>query len=143
MAYPTISARDVYPVQSFYASARTDAATGDAYVDLQGYEKAIIVISSGKITDGTAWVFELKESSDHSSFTAVSDSDLVAGGPTAGDLEPTFTKAESDNEDHWFEYVGNKRYLRIDLKSVTGSPGTGGIFSGIVLLVGKKHLPSV
>lgn len=143
MAYPMISARDVYPVQSFYATARTAAATGDATVDLLGYEGAIIIISSETITDGTAWVFELKESDDDSTYTAVAAADLVAGGDTAGDVEPTFTVVTNDNDDRWFGYVGNKRYLRIDLTSVTGSPGTGGIFSGIVLKVNPKHAPTV
>ncbi|MCK9571646.1 hypothetical protein M0R72_22035 [Candidatus Pacearchaeota archaeon] len=138
-----ITSRDAYPVQSFYASARTAAADGDATVDLKGYEGALICISSGTITDGTAWVFELKESANNSTFTAVADGDLVAGGPTAGDLEPTFTDADSDNEDHWFYYRGNKRYLRIDLTAVTGSPGTGGIFSGIVVKLNAHHLPTV
>jgi len=135
--------RDVYPVQSFYAAARTAAANGDATADLKGYEGAIILVSSGTITDGTAWVFELKESSDNSSFTAVADADLAAGGSTAGDLEPTFTLASDDNKDRWFEYRGSKRYLRIDLTSVTGSPSTGGIFSGIVLRVRPHHAPTV
>ncbi len=135
--------RDVYPVQSFYAAARTAAANGDAYVDMKGYEGAIILISSGTITDGTAWVFELKESADHVTFTAVAAADLAPGGSTAGDLEPTFTLASDDNQDRWFEYKGNKRYLRIDLTSVTGSPGTGGIFSGIVLRVRPHHAPTV
>jgi len=138
-----MEARDVYPVQSFYATARTAAATGDATVDLKGYEGAIIVISSETITDGTDWVFELKESADNSTFTAVADADLVPGGPTAGDLEPTFSLVTEDNDVHWFGYKGSKRYLRIDLTSVTGSPSTGGVFSGIVIKTKPSHAPTV
>ena len=138
-----VTSRDVYPVQSFYPSARTAAANGDAYVDLQGYEGAIIHIASGVITDGTVWTFELKESATTSGFTAVADADLVAGGPTAGDLEPIFTAVTEDNDDHWFGYKGSKRYLRIDLTAVTGSPGTGGIFVGTVFKVKPRHAPTV
>jgi hypothetical protein len=138
-----ITARDVYPVQSFYATARTAAANGDAYVDLLGYEGAIIIINSETITDGTSWVFELKESADHSTFTAVAAADMVAGGPTAGDVEPTFVAVTADNTDTWFSYHGNKRYLRIDLTAVTGSPSTGGIFNGMIVKVNPKNAPTV
>jgi hypothetical protein len=139
-----MTARDVYPVQSFYATARTAAADGDAYVDMKGYEEAVIIISSETITDGTAWVFELKECATATgTYTAVAAADLVAGGPTAGDKEPTFALITEDNDDHWFGYIGNKRYLRIDLTSVTGSPGTGGIFSGIIVRTKPHHAPTV
>jgi len=138
-----MTARDVYPLQSFYATARTAAANGDATVDMKGYEEAIIIISSETITDGTAWTFELKESDDDSTYTAVADTDLVAGGTTSGALESAFAAVTEDNKDYWFGYRGNKRYLRIDLTAVTGSPGTGGIFSGIVVRCKPHHAPTV
>jgi len=134
--------RDVYPVISFRDGARTAAANGDATVDLQGYQGALIVIQSGTITDGTLYTFELKESDDDSTYSAVADADLVAGGPANTDVEPSFA-ATDDNHTHWFSYVGTKRYLRIDLATVTGSPSTGGHFIGTVIKGAPRHAPVV
>lgn len=134
--------RSFYPVISFYPSARTAAANGDATVDLQFYEGALVIIASGIVTDGTAYTFELKESSDNSTFTAVADADMVAGGPASTDVEPAIAAAD-DNHIHWFSYIGSLRYLRIDLKTVTGSPSTGGVFYGLVVKGIARHNPTV
>lgn len=134
--------RNAAPVISFRDGARTAAADGDVIVDLQGYRGAMIVIASGTIADGTAYTFELKhgDAADLSDKAAVADADLVPGGPTAGDLEPAFVAAD-DNHLHWFGYMGNKRYLRVDLATVTGSPSTGGHFIGIVVPTSPRHAP--
>lgn len=134
--------RQAYPVVSFRAGALyTAAQDGHATVDLQNYEEALVIVTAHTITDG-GFVFELKESDDNSSFTAVADADLAYGGPAATDLEPTFA-ATDDNHTHWFYYKGAKRYLRIDLKTVTGTPSTGGSFTGTVVKMSPRHSPSV
>lgn len=118
---------------SIYPALYATAHNGDAYVDISGYEAVRIQIFSGTITDGTLATFELKESDDHSTFTAVADADLLGS-------ESTFAAAE-DNILKEFGYIGSKRYLRVDLKSYTGSPGTGGIFGAIVLRARPRHVP--
>jgi hypothetical protein len=131
-----------YPAISFRDGARTVAANGDASVDLQFYEGALIIVASGTITDGTLYTFELKESTDDSTFTAVADADMVAGGPASTDVEPSFAAAD-DNHVHWFYYKGECRYIRVDLSTVTGSPSTGGHFIGIVVKQAPRHAPAV
>jgi hypothetical protein len=127
---------------SFRGGARTAPANGEAIVDLQGFNGAGIVVLSGTITDGTAYTFELKhgDQANLSDAAAVPDSDLTSGGPGAGDLEPTFVAAD-DHRARWFGYVGSKRYLRIDLVTVTGSPSTGGYFMGYVVKGHPRHAP--
>jgi len=136
--------KDAYPEISFRDGARTAAADGDAIIDLKGFEGAAIIIASGTITDGTLYTFELKhgDNSALSDAAAVADADLVAGGPASADKEPGFAAAD-DNHLHWFYYVGTKRYLRIDLLSVTGSPTTGGHFLGVVVKNLPRRLPTV
>jgi len=136
--------RDILPAISFRDGARTTSANGDSIIDLQGFEGAVIIIASGTVTDGTDYTFELKhgDAANLSDAAAVDDADLVSGGPTAGDLEPVINVAD-DNHLHWFGYRGSKRYLRIDLKTVTGSPSTGGHFIGIVVKGYPKHGPVV
>lgn len=137
------TSRNAYPAISFNDGARTASANGDSYVDLQGYEGALIVIASGTITDGTSYEFELKEcATSGGTYTAVADADLVSGGPTAGDLEPTFLAAQDDTV-KWFGYSGSLRYIRIDLKTVVGSPSTGGEFVGLVIKGLERHKPAI
>jgi hypothetical protein len=128
---------------SLQGAVRTAPANGDAIIDLQGFEGAGVVVMSGVITDGTAYTFELKhgDQPNLSDAAAVPDSDLTGGGPTAGDLEPTFLAAD-DHHTHWFGYIGSKRYLRIDLVTVTGSPSSGGYFIGFVIKGQPRHAPT-
>jgi hypothetical protein len=136
--------RNQLPQISFKDGARTAAANGDNIIDLQGFEGATVIIASGTITDGTLYTFELKhgDAANLSDAAAVPDTDLVPGGHAAGDLEPAFAAADDDHI-HWFGYVGIKRYLRIDLAIVTGSPSTGGHFLGVVVKFFPRHAPTV
>jgi hypothetical protein len=121
---------------SLYLQALTAAANGDAIIDLQGFEGALIEIFSGTITDGTLYTFELKHGNDSglSDAAAVPDADLIG-------TEPSFAAATEDDTVKTFGYVGNKRYLRVDLKTVTGSPSTGGVFGAAVVKGIPRHAP--
>lgn len=114
-------------------AARTSAANG-ATVDLAGYSGATAVVASGTITDGTLYTFELQESDNGSDWTAVADSDLIG-------TEPAFGSTADDNVVKKVGYKGNKRYLRLSLASVTGSPSTGGVFAAVILRSGARVGP--
>ncbi len=123
---------------SIKTAAKTTAGNGDTIVDRKGFNSVLAEIISGTITDGTGYEFELKHGndSDLSDAAAVPDSDLI---PTTG-AEPTFAATDDDKVKR-FEYIGIKRYLRIDLKTVSGSPSTGGIFTGLIRLARPFHAP--
>jgi len=118
---------------TLYLQALTAAAAGDAVIDLQGFEGALILIESGIITDGTLYTFELKEgaAANLSDAAAVADDDLLGA-------EPEFAVTD-DNKIKEFGYIGSKRYLRVDLKAVTGSPTTGGIFGAAIVKGFPRH----
>ena len=128
---------DQKPDISLKLQALTAAKNGENIIDLQGFESARIDIYSGTITDGDAFTFELKEGdeSDLSDAAAVADEDLLGS-------EPVFATADDDKPKS-FGYVGKKRYLRVDLKSCTGSPSTGGLFVGSVVKGHPRHKPAV
>jgi hypothetical protein len=130
------SYHDQVTEKSLNLQALTAAKDGDAIIDLQGFESARIEISSGDITDGDNYTFELKEGnqSNLSDAAAVADEDLLGS-------EPVFATAD-DQKIKTFGYVGIKRYIRIDLKSVTGSPSTGGLFEGRVIKGHPRHKPA-
>ena len=121
---------------SLFLQVLTAAANGDVIIDLQGYKGVLIQVFSGTITDGTSYEFELKEGdeSDLSDAAAVADDDLL------GD-EPTFLAAD-DDEVKEFGYIGSKRYIRLDLKTVVGSPSTDGVFGAAVVKGFARHAPT-
>jgi len=129
--------KDLVPEISLNVQALTAAADGDSIIDLQGYEGALILVAAGTITDGTLYTFELKEGdeSNLSDAAAVADADLVGS-------EPDFAASEDDSVQA-FGYIGSKRYIRVDLKTVTGSPSTGGVFGAIVVKGLPRHQPAV
>lgn len=121
---------------SLFLQVLTAAANGDAIIDLQGYKGALIQVFSGTITDGTSYEFELKEGDEAN----LSDAAAVADDDLEGD-EPTFLAAD-DDEVKEFGYIGSKRYLRLDLKTVVGSPSTGGVFGAAVVKGFARHAPT-
>ena len=128
--------RNLLPVPSIYAAAYTAAHDGDAYVDLLGFQGALIEIGAGDIpTGGATYEFEVKESNDHVTFTAVAAAHLSG-------TEPTFADTD-DNTIKTLGYIGGCRYLRVDLKAVTGTPGTGGNFFANVIKGFPIHAPAV
>ena len=133
--------RDMYsdftPELSLHAQVLTAAANGDAIIDLLGYFGALIIVIAGTITDGTSYEFELKDGNNSalSDAAAVADANLL---PNDGTAEPTFLAANDDTVG-FFAYIGPKRYLRLDLKTVVGSPSTGGVFAALVVKGFPRH----
>lgn len=137
---------DFLPVVSLYPLLITAVQDGDAIIDLQGFEGALIIVTAGAIADGsgavTLYTFELKEGDD----AALSDAAAVADADLLG-IEPSFeaiTGAEhEENESKSFGYIGTKRYLRVDLVAVPTTPGVGGTFSAVVVKGRPRHAPAV
>jgi hypothetical protein len=102
-------------------AARTASANGVG-VDLQGFEGALVLIQTGIITDGTH-VFEVQESSDNATFTAVVDTDLLGTEPTAG--------ATDDDKVYRIGYIGTKRYIRV-ISTASGTT-SGGVYGASVV----------
>lgn len=94
------------------------------------YRTAMVVIHGGTITDGTH-TFEVQESSDNTTYTAVAAADLQGTEPSLA--------AANDNELHEVGYIGSKEYIRV---SVTTSGATsGGTFGASVVLLEPSDTP--
>lgn len=105
----------------------TSDTDGDG-VDLRGYDSAMVVVHTGSYTDGTH-TFEVQESDDNSTFSAVSDDDLQGDEPVvdaSGDADSTFEVG----------YIGNKRYIRV---SVTAGSTSSGAVYGASVVRGHAH----
>ena len=114
---------DLSPAQSLKPATRTASADGTG-VDLQGYESALVLIDVGSWTDGSH-TFELQESDDDSSYSAVGSTDLLG-------TEPVVDGAADDDQVYKLGYLGDARYIRV-ITTVTGSPSTGADYSALIL----------
>jgi hypothetical protein len=106
---------NIKPVQSLVPINRSAAANGSG-VDTLGFNSASVVFLTGAI-GGTAtptFTFEMQESADNATFTAVADADLRG-------VEPVVTAANTVAQ---VGYIGNKRYIRAVLKTVAGTTPT-------------------
>ncbi|MFG1873385.1 Bbp16 family capsid cement protein [Sphaerisporangium sp. NPDC049003] len=124
---------DISIAASLVPAARTTTANGTG-VDLAGYNAAAVVICAGVITDGTLYTFEVQESDDNATFTAVADADLIGTEPALA--------ASDDNAVRELGYKGIKRYIRVALATVTGSPATGGVFAAFVVRGKPRKSPA-
>jgi len=114
---------------SIYAASLGAAAkTGDAIVDLQGFEGALIVCFSGALTVDMPFQLMHGDAANLSDAAAVPDADLIG-------TEPTLLQA-TDNEVKTFGYIGAKRYLRVDTTAGTGVAGA------IIIKGFPRHAPT-
>lgn len=101
-------------VESLAPASRTAAVNGTG-VDLGDYNSAMVVIQAGA-AGGTSpsFTFEVQESDDNSTFTAVADADLDGS-------EPVITAAQAAVR---IGYKGAKRYIRAAITTVSGTSPT-------------------
>lgn len=124
---------NIKPVQSLVPVSRTAAANGTG-VDLSGFNSACVVFNSGAIggTASPTFTFEVQESSDNATFTAVADADIRG-------VEPVVIAA---NQVSTVGYIGYKRYIRAVLKTVSGTTPT--LDCGAVVILGNPaSVPTV
>ncbi|MGZ6361773.1 MAG: hypothetical protein ACXWP0_08820 [Ktedonobacterales bacterium] len=126
----------VLEAPSINPAAYTNAGATGGNVDLAGYESALVVVTTGTITDGTHTLV-LQEADDNGSgapgtFAAVAASDMLGSIPG-----PLVTGGTFNNKAFAFAYIGLKRWLRVT-SSATGST-TGGIYSAAVVRGHTRH----
>lgn len=108
--------------QSLRPAARTATANGLG-VDLKGFHSAVVLIDVGVWTDGTH-TFELQESDDDVTYTAVADEDLDGA-------EPVVSSAATDEILLGIGYLGSKRFLRV--KTTVAGATTGAVYGASIL----------
>ena len=100
-----------------------------SYVDLSGYDSAMIVITSGTMgAAGTGVVPTLVESTDGTTGTTVAAANLVGSFTAIGTGVATTTQRVG--------YIGNKRYIA---PVFTGLGGTGTVLLPLSAVVVRGH----
>lgn len=112
------------------AAIATDTTTNGTGLAWGAYRSVMVVIFGGAITDGT-FVFEVQDSDDDSSYTAVADAYLEG-------TEPTLIST-SDNNLTVIGYKGTRKYVRVSVTS-TGTT-SGGVVSALIICANPYHSP--
>jgi|TARA_B100001063_G_C16525338_1_gene433697 hypothetical protein len=137
---------NINPAVSIISAVRTAAANGTG-VDLQGYEKATVLVDVGAEGDtlSSSVYFEvsLEESDDNSTFTDVAQAGIVDGTIAAGGIFLKLDGTAGGNPDtaggvFRVEYVGNSRYIRVVLAK-TGTHSNGTPIGAMVVRSGARH----
>ena len=109
-------------------SATLSADNTPAAVDRLGYEAAelVLAIGAGGITfSGTNKIeFVLTHSDDDSTYSAVTDADVLGVSSISSGIIKALTAAHASAAAYRFGYRGNKRYLKL-LADFSGTHGTG------------------
>ena len=135
-------ANSISVVQSLAPAVRTADANGTG-VDLQGFEGATVVVDSGAEGDtlsGSVKIdFKLEESSDTSSFSAVTSATAVTDGTV--DSNGIFLTLDDNAETPQVTsigYVGGARYIRV-VADHTGTHSNGSPYGVTVIKSTPRH----
>ena len=123
-----------------------DADTDCTGIDTQGANSAMVMVNVGApgITfSGTNKVdIKLEDSSDNSSFTAVTNNNFVTGGTVDSSGIWQTIDADGDcNAVYGIGYVGPQRYYRVVL-DFSGTHGTGTVFGVVGAQSNPLHAPA-
>ena len=135
-------ANNISVAQSLAPAVRTADANGTG-IDLQGFESATIVVDTGAegvtLSGSVKIDFILEESSDNSTFTAVTSATSVTDGTV--DSSGIFLTLDADGEPPQVAsigYVGGSRYVRVTA-DFTGSHSTGTAVAATVVKGHPRH----
>jgi hypothetical protein len=100
-------------------------------VDLSGYDGALVLIEAGVIAGASGTLtFEVQESDDNSSYTAVASGDLDGTEPVIA--------AANDDQIHLIGYKGIKRYIRVSITAKSGTTPTMPCSATVLRTRGRK-----
>lgn len=123
--------KTVFESKESLAPASRTAAVNGTGVDLANRDGATVVIAAGAAGGTTpSFTFEVQESDDNSTFTAVANADLLG-------TEPVITTAQAPVR---IGYTGSKRYLRAAITVVSGTSPTL-LCSAVIELGGVRKQP--
>lgn len=126
-------------VATLIAAAALNADNTPPAVDLLGYQSAeiLLAIGAGGITfSGTNKVeFVLTHSDDDSTYTAVTDADMLGVTGITDGIIKALTSAHATASSYRFGYIGGKRYLKL----LADFSGTHGAATPIAAMVLKGH----
>jgi hypothetical protein len=130
---------NLHPVIAIAPITITDGtALVSGAIDTQGYESVTFIISTGTLADADAtWLPVVKDgdTSTQGAHTAVADAFLLGTEAAAG------WAFGDDGECRKIGYIGNKRYVSIEIDDVTANTGSAP-FSVVAILGNPRSHPT-
>jgi len=124
-------------VATLIGAATLSADNTPVAVDRAGYEavEIILAIGAGGITfSGTNKVeFMLTHSDDDSTYTAVTDADMIGVSGISSGIIKSLVAAHASAASYRYGYKGGKRYLKL-LADFSGTHGTGTAVAAVAVL---------
>lgn len=124
-------------IATLIGSATLAADNTPASIDRSGFEAVEIVLSIGvggiTFTGSNKVEFVLTHSDDDSTYTAVTDVDLLGVTGTSNGIIKTLSAAHAAAANYRFGYKGGKRYLKL-LADFSGTHATGTPMSALAIL---------
>jgi len=116
-----------------------NSTTTSKYVDLQGFEAALLVVNMGagaNLDSGDYFTFTVEESDDttDANFSAVAAADLI------GDIDASLV-VDADDEDaitKTVSYIGSKRYIRVVITE-TSDTGNATLYVGVSAILSRAR----
>ena len=123
-----------------------DADTNATGIDTKGFNSSMAIVNVGApgITFSTTHKVDiiLEDSSDNSTFAAVTDNNYVTGGTVGSTGIWQTIDADGDcNAVYGIGYVGPERYYRVVL-DFSGTHGTGTVFGVVGAQSNPLHAPT-
>ena len=135
-------ANSISVAQSLAPAVKTSDTNGTG-IDLQGFEGATVVVDTGAegvtLSGSVKIDFKLEESSDDSTYTAVTSATAVTDGTV--DSNGIFLTLDDNAETPQVAtigYVGGSRYIRV-VADFTGSHSTGTPVAASVIKSHPRH----
>ena len=104
----------------------SDTTTNGVIIDTAGFESILFVIQSGTLADGT-YTPLIQEGDD----SGLSDAASVADADLTNTEASVAFAATDDNKSKSIAYVGDKRYVRLNI--VSASTSSGGTLSAVAV----------
>ena len=137
---------NINPAVSIINAVKTAAANGTG-VDLQGYERATVLVDVGAegdtLSSSVHFEISLEESDDDSTYTDVAQASIIDGTIASGGIFLKLDGTAGGNPDSTggifrVGYVGNKRYIRVVIAK-TGTHSTGTPIGAMVVRGSARH----
>ncbi len=120
--------------------AQISSTTKSNYIDIQGFEAALIAINLGvgaNLDAGDYYTFKVQESDT----TTDGDFSNVASADLIGDWDGDGLVIDADDEDEitkLVSYIGAKRYIRI-VATETSDTANGTLYVGIIAILSRAR----
>lgn len=115
----------------------TDGTVDGSDVDLANFDAAVVLLEAGTWATDGSYAFNIQHADDDGAGSPDTYSDVAAADLDGSEI--TVTSASNDNVVAAVGYIGNKRWLRVQMTTSGNTSGTLEAAAHVVRGKGRKH----